>query len=94
MKYSVGPFVKTLGPATATSEVRVIDLNEGEKFDDTTIKFIGKKIIEDNQFHFDIMDFEGHQTFKVVLNFVYEGTVAAFTAFPIYTKNIGTSMPA
>ena len=91
MKYTVGPFVKTFGPATATADVQVIELAEGEQFDDDTIKFVGKKIIEDNQFFFDIMDFNGHQTFKLVLNFVYEGNLAVFTAAPIYTKNFERS---
>ena len=91
MKYTVGPFVKTFGPATATADVQVIELAEGEQFDSSALEFIGKKIIEDNQFHFDIMDFNGHETFKLVLNFVYEGNLAVFSAFPIYTKNFKRS---
>ena len=93
MKYSIGPFVKTFGPATATAEVKVLELSEGEKFDDYTLNFIGKKIIEDNQCLFDLMDFEGHQTFKAVLMFVYEDKIAKFSAFPIYTNNTGISYP-
>lgn len=87
MKYEIGPFIKTFGPATATAEVQVIELSEGEKFDDVTIQFIGKKILEENQMLFDLMDFNGHQTFRLVLNFIYAGEIKSLKIYPVYTKN-------
>ena len=88
MKYSVGDFVKSFGPATATAEIKIIELQEGETLSESALNKLGLHIFEEYKWFFEIMDFGSHQTFKVILVFVYnEEKIAEFTASPVYTNN-------
>jgi len=88
MKYTIGGFVKSYGPATATAEVKILELAEGETLSEASLNSLGHHIFAEYKWFFEVMDFGAHQSFKVVLGFVYNGEkIAEFTAFPVYTSN-------
>lgn len=86
MKIIVGDFIKTLAPATATTEVEV-ELEENEVFNQETVENIGNQILNDYQWMFDIMSFDGHQTFRLIMNFVYGNQRITVRRFPVFTQN-------
>ena len=88
MKYTVGDFTKSFSPATATAEVKILEIAEGEALSEASLHKLGLHIFEEYKWFFEIMDFGSHQTFKVVLVFVYNGEkIAEFTASHVYTRN-------
>ena len=88
MKIIVGDFIKSFSPATATTEIKVVELEENEKFDENTVKNIGAQIHSRYQWMFNIMNFDGHQTFKLVMNFVYNNQKISVARFPVFTQNL------
>lgn len=87
MKVQVGAFVKSQSPATATATVNVVGLEENEKFDVETLEKVTRYLLKLNEPLFAIMDFHGHQTFKVIFNYEFDGNVIPMAVFPVYTKN-------
>lgn len=87
MKVEVGPFIKTLGPATATSKVTILELSEGESFDERTLTAVTRWLCSELAPLFSIMEFDNHQTYRVVFNFVYGGETKSSVVFPVFTQN-------
>lgn len=87
MKMEFGPYVKSQGPATATVDIKVTELAEGERFDEETLKRVTAWITHLHQPLYNIMDHDGHQTFWGVYNFHYEGQTITVRAYPLFTRN-------
>ena len=87
MKMEFSPYIKSLGPATAMVDIKVTELDEGEKFDEETLKKVTALIAHSHQPLYEMMDFDGHQTFWGVYNFHYEGKSITTRMFPLYTTN-------
>ena len=87
MKLEFGPYIKSLCPATATVDIKVTELAEGERFDEETLKNVTAWIVQQHQPLYDIMEFDDHQTFHGVYNFVYGDQKKTMRAFPLFTQN-------
>ena len=83
MKLEFGPYIKSLCPATATVDIKVTELAEGERFDEETLRNVTAWIVQQHQPLYDIMDHEGHQTFWGVYNFHHEGQTITVRMVPL-----------
>lgn len=87
MRLEFGPYIKSLGPATATVDINVVELAEDERFDQETMERVTMWIVEQHKEFYAIMEFDDHQTFWGVYNFHYQGETITTRAFPLYTQN-------
>lgn len=87
MKMEFGPYIKSLSPATATAEIKVLELDEGERFDEETLRSAVRCIVSKHQPLYEMMEFDNHQTFHGVFNFVYGERMIQIRAYPLFTKN-------
>lgn len=60
-------------PARAVISAEVIELEDGENFDQETMRNVVKEHYEEVAGHLRYANFFGHRTFQCIFNFTYEG---------------------
>ena len=88
MKFSINHCIpKYDGPARAVISVTVNELAEGEKFEPKAFEEIAKEVYDGEKPLLEHAYFFGHQHFRTIVEFYYEGSKISVTLFPCVTDN-------